>query len=95
MSAAMIIQLVLAVLSALPQLIQAIESLHTQAGAGPVKKGLVLDLVAKALTVAGTADPKLAKLLTPDLQKQIQDLAGQTVDSAVTLMNTDAPKPGG
>ena len=95
MSAALIVQLVLAVLAGLPQLIEAIETLHSQSGAGPIKKGLVLDLVAKALTVAGTADPKLAKLLTPDLQAKIQELTGGAVDSAVTLMNADAPKPGG
>jgi len=95
MSAALIVQLVLAVLQALPSLIQAAEALHDQAGAGPAKKGFVLDAINKALTIATTADPKLGKLLTPAVQKQIQDVSGAAVDSAVTIMNAGAPKPGG
>ena len=94
MSAALIVQLVLAVLAAIPSLVQAIEALHSQPGAGPAKKGLAMDLIGKALTIAVTADPKLSKLLTPDLQAKIQELAGGAVDSAVTLMNADAPKGG-
>ena len=93
MPVAMIVQLVLAILTALPSLIQAAEALHDQAGSGSVKKGFVLDAVAKALNVATVADPKLAKLLTPALQKQIQDASGEAVDSAVAIMNATAAKP--
>jgi hypothetical protein len=95
MGTAAIISLILAILTALPSLIQAAEALHTQAGAGPLKKGFVLDALAKALAVTQAADPKLAKILTPDVQAKIQELAGQTVDSAVAVMNADTPKPGG
>jgi hypothetical protein len=87
MPAALIIQLVIAVLSAIPQLVQAAEALHDSTGAGPAKKGFVMDAVGKLLTIATTADPKLAKLLTPDLQKQITDVSSSAVDSAVAVLN--------
>ena len=92
MGTATIVQLVLAILTALPSLIQAAEALHDQAGAGTVKKGFVIDAVTKALNVATVADPKLAKLLTPALQKQIQDASGEAVDSAVAIKNATAAK---
>ena len=88
-----IIQLVLGILSALPSLIQAAEALHDQTGSGALKKGFVLDAVAKALAVAQTADPKIAKFLTPEIQKGITDASGAAVDSAVAIMNATAAKP--
>lgn len=93
MGAATIVQLVIAILGALPSLIQAAEALHDQAGAGPQKKGFVLDAVTKALGIAVTADPKIAKVLTPQVQQQIQEVSGAAVDSAVALMNAQGPKP--
>lgn len=94
MRAALIVQLVLGILAGLPELIQAAEALHAQAGAGPQKKLFVLDLITKGLDVAQAIDPKIGKLLTPAVQAKIQEVAGKSIDSAVAVMNAQAaPAP--
>lgn len=90
---AAIVPLIIAILTALPALIQAAESLHDQAGGGPIKKGFVLDAIKKIVDVAKVAEPKIAKVLTPDLQKKIEDTSATAIDEAVAVMNTAAPAP--
>jgi hypothetical protein len=91
MGASAIISLVIAVLTAIPSLVQAAEQLHDQSGAGPQKKLFVLDAIGKLIAVAKAADPKMGKILTPEAEQAIAAAAASSVDSAVTLLNAQAP----
>ena len=93
MPAVLIVQLVLGVLAALPSLIQAAEALHTQAGAGPLKKTFVLDAIGKSLSIVPLIDPKIGKIFTPDIQAKVQASLGPAIDQAVAVMNAQAPAP--
>ena len=82
-----ILELVTAILTAIPSLVQATEALHDQTGAGPQKKLFVIDAIHKLIAVAQAADPKVSKVLTPEVQKQIEDVSGASIDAAVGVMN--------
>ena len=84
---ASLIPLIIAILTAIPALVQAAEALHDQSGAGPAKKTFVLDAVRKLVTVAQAADPKVSKFLTPQVTQQIEEVSGASVDAAVAVMN--------
>jgi hypothetical protein len=85
------IPLIIAILTALPSLIQAAEELHAAKGGGPLKKGFVLDAIGKIIDVARVAEPKLAKVLTPEVTQQIQTVSDKAIDGAVAVMNAAEP----
>ena len=91
--ATQILDLILAGLSIIPQLVQEAEAAFGgQAGTGPQKKLFVLDLFRNGITIAAQADPKVAKFLTPEITSRITDAAGKATDSAVSILNATAWK---
>jgi hypothetical protein len=87
------IQLAIAILTAIPSLVQAAEALHDQAGAGPAKKAFVVDAITKLVAVAKAADGKIAKALNPQIEQSLTTAASGAIDSAVTAMNAAAATP--
>jgi hypothetical protein len=88
-----VLPLVLMILKDLPGLVQnAEEAFGSLKGSGPQKKLFVLDLIDKVLTVAKAAEPKLGKILTPELTATITQTAGAATDSAVAVLNATAWK---
>ena len=91
--ATQILDLILAGLSIIPQLVQEAEAAFGgQEGTGPQKKLFVLDLFRNGITIAAQADPKVAKFLTPEITSRITDAAGKATDSAVSILNATAWK---
>ena len=91
--ATQILDLILAGLSIIPQLVQEAEAAFgCQGGTGPQKKLFVLDLFRNGITIAAQADPKVAKFLTPEITSRITDAAGKATDSAVSILNATAWK---
>lgn len=92
MPIALIVQLIIAILSAIPYLVQAAEALHDR-GAGTQKKAFVLDAIQRIVAIAKVSDGKIARALTPETEGALMQQVSTAVDAAVAVMNASGGKP--